>query len=205
MTRSKGSRNKDFDEARLALIRKVQAHLLDKPDPTISFRALAEVVGVGVPTLAHYFGDRDGLWLAVMQAFRADGEVHIQNAFKHRPKDLKASLEAFVAQLLVGWRMGLCALHQFGLRSGFSHPELGPAYVNELLEPTVEALEKRFALHEAEGSFPPGDHRHAALCFLSPLLIALTHQDALLGKECRPLDLQAFAADHIARFVKAWG
>jgi AcrR family transcriptional regulator len=204
VTRTKGSRNKDFEQTRAALLRKVQDHLLDHPDPTLSFRALAEIVGVGVPTLSHYFGNREGLWKAVMAQFQQDGQAHIKRAFEFRPKELEASLKSFVTNLSFGWQMGLCAVHQFGLSSGLVDPELGQSYVNELLEPTVQALEKRFALHEAEGTFPSGDHRHAALCFLSPLLIALLHQDALLGKRCRPLDLKAFADEHVARFIKAW-
>lgn len=204
MTRTKGSRNRDFEASRAALLRKVQDHLLDHPDPNISFRALAEVVGVGVPTMTHYFQNREGLWKAVMAQFHQDGLAHMQRSIEHRPKALDASLKSFVTGLSFGWQMGLCAVHQFGLSSGLVDGSLGQAYVNDLLEPAVQNLEQRFALHEEEGTFPPGNHRHAALCFLSPILVALLHQDALSGKSCRPLDLKAFADEHVARFVRAW-
>ena len=40
----------------------------------------------------------------------------------------------------------------------------------------------------------------AALTLLSPVLLALLHQDALHGRRCRPLDVEAFVHTH----VRSW-
>ena len=74
-----------------------------------------------------------------------------------------------------------------------------------MLEPTLRALEARLARHVAAGQLPQCDLRHAALSVASPVLFALLHQDALSGRALRPLDVDGFVAEHVARFLRAWG
>jgi AcrR family transcriptional regulator len=205
MSRPPGSRNKDFEASRQAIVLVLQAHLREHPDPQLSFRQLAELAGVSVPTLRHYFGDAPGVFAAVMRRYREDGEPFIRAAAEGGPAELAASLQAFAQDFLLGWRFGVRPIHELGLAAGLGDPTLGPLYVDALLEPTTQALEARLARHAATGALPLADFRHAALCFIAPLFLALLHQDTLGGRGCRPLDLQAFADDHVARFLRAWG
>lgn len=205
MARTSGSRNKDFEASRRAIAEKLCTHLRARPDPALSFRQFAELAGVSVPTLRHYFGDVPGVLGAVLKQYRADGEPHIRAAATQAPADLAASLTLFAAGLGRAWALRVGAIHQVGLLSGLGHPTLGPAYVDEVLEPTVQALESRLAMHVAQGLFPACDLRYAALAFVSPLLVVLLHQDTLGGHQCRPLDLDAFAREQVARFIRAWG
>jgi hypothetical protein len=38
----------------------------------------------------------------------------------------------------------------------------------------------------------------------STVMLSLLHQHSLSGVRCRPLDVEAFVAAHVKRFVKAW-
>ena len=81
---------------------------------------------------------------------------------------------------------------------------LGPAYINEILEPTLKAVEARLARHRAEGELRSCDLRHAALALIAPPLLALLHQGELFGSLCRPLDINAFLKDHLDGFLRAY-
>src|SRR4029453_8388425 len=65
MARTSGSRNRDYDEKRVALLKHLDARLADLSKARPSFREMAAAAGVSVPTLRHYFRDRDG----VLQAY----------------------------------------------------------------------------------------------------------------------------------------
>ena len=89
-----------------------------------------------------------------------------------------------------------------GLQIGLGHATLGPAYVSELLEPTLQAFEARLALHVARGELHVADLRQAALALLGPIVLALLHQRELGGQRCRPLDLRRLAAAQLADFLQ---
>jgi hypothetical protein len=104
-----------------------------------------------------------------------------------------------------GFRAGILdKLHALGLAVGMMDPTLGPEYLRQILEPTVEALEARLARHVARGELRAGDLRHMALSLVAPPLVALLHQGALGGAGTRPLSYEAFCADHVDAFVRAW-
>jgi hypothetical protein len=105
---------------------------------------------------------------------------------------------------LFGWRYGLGKVLSLGIRSGLGHPTLGPAFVTHLLEPALQDFEAMIAAAQERGDLAAGDTREAAISLLSPVLVALLHQDALGGVHCRPLDVDAFTASHLARWLRAW-
>ena len=119
------------------------------------------------------------------------------------PGDLRGSLLDLLRRTAMGWRFGVGRLYQGGLALGLGDGRLGPAYVDNLLEPLLQAVEARLAKHHAWGEARVEHPRFAALQLVSPLVLALLHQDGLGGAECRPLDLDAFIVDLADGFVRA--
>lgn len=205
MGRPSGRKNDDHAETRAALVERAATWLLLPEHAAASFRDLAAACDVSPSTLRHYFDDRDAVLDAVFAFFARAGEPYLVAAVVNVPDDLETSLRAFLRELLVGWRFGVGGIHAFTLKAGLGDARFGPAYVDRILEPTLQAVEARLARHVAAGTLPPCDVRSAALSLVSPVLLALLHQDTLGGRGCRPLDVDAYADDHVARFLRAWG
>jgi hypothetical protein len=114
-------------------------------------------------------------------------------------RSLGTALERFV---MVWRRYGLGRIFGGSLGWAVAHGTRGPVFVAELLEPLLVATEDRLAAHVARGELREGlDLRAEAIRLVGPLLVALLHQDTLGGVACRPLDVDAFARDHVARFL----
>ena len=206
MPRPPGAKNADHDATRAQLARAAAAALLDEAGQPRSLNALAAAVGASVPTLKHYFGDHDGVIAAALAQSQADAEVHLAAQRDPGPLPLGPSVEACLAAVVAGWSVGVGALFSAGLSLGLGHAARGPLAVDHLLEPTLQAVEARLAVHAARGELRPGaDLRTAALALLSPLLLALLHQEALGGARCRPLDLAEFGRRHVEGWVGGWG
>ena len=82
---------------------------------------------------------------------------------------------------------------------------IGPSYVDHLLEPLLQAVEARLEQHQQWGELGDHDLRFAALSLVSPVVLALLHQDGLGGQGCRPLDVEAFVVAQVNGFVRAYG
>lgn len=205
MARSKGSRNAGFEAQRRALAERLRARLADGASPRPSFRELAAAAGVGVATLRHYFGDRDQLLRDVMAVHAPAAAPHL--AFLRQPSaSFAESIAAASAYIALGLRQKVVAeLHAVGLSEGLGRPQIGAAYLREILEPLVEAVEARLSAHMARGEMRPADARAAALGLVSPVVLAHLHQLALGGCDTRPLDLEAFVRTHSEAFVRAYG
>lgn len=204
MGRSAGSKNPGHDDKRRALAAAVIPRLLEL-GPAASLRELATAAEVSVPTLRHYFDDRDGVVTAAMGEMLRQGRPHLADTAKPR-RGLRSSLMAMMRSLLEGWRQfGVGRIYGTGLALGLHHEVLGPAYVQQLLEPLLQAVEARLEQHRQWGEL--GDHelRFAALAVVSPVVLALLHQDGLGGQACRPLDIDAFVRAHVDAFVRAYG
>ncbi|MEQ1567123.1 MAG: TetR/AcrR family transcriptional regulator [Myxococcota bacterium] len=171
-----------------------------------SLREMAGEAGVGLPTIVHYFGSRDGLVRAALAEVRAQGEPWLRVTREvGLDGGLGPSCRFVLGQVALGWGFGLGLTFSQSLAAGFDSPDLGPATVNEVLEPTLAALEHRLGVHQARDELAAdADLRHAALVLLCPPLVGLLHQQSLGGAGCRPLDLDRFLDDHVARFVRGW-
>jgi len=99
---------------------------------------------------------------------------------------------------------GLRQLHTVGLLEGFGSHPVAQSYLAEVLEPTLNACKQRLEVHIARGEMKETDARHAAINLISPLLIVFLHQNALGGSKEYPLDIAAFASNHIEAFVTAY-
>lgn len=210
MGRPVGSKHPDYERKRAALAEAALPRLLADAGDT-SLNELAEAVGVSVPTLKHYFGDRAGL---VAAAWRRQAELarpHLQRAATPSADDLETSLRDLLQELLAAWRLfGVGRVFTVGLAAGAHDAAVGPAYLDGVLEPTLQAVERRLRRHAELGQLRvrPGDGdglRAAALVLLSPVVLALFHQDALGGASCRALDVEAFVRWHVDAFVRAHG
>lgn len=205
MSRPAGRRNADYDEERRRLLGRLHQTVLERRAAGMSFREMAEVAGVSPATLRHYFGGRDEVVAAVLAAARREGEPYLRAVAAAPAEALRPSLATLLRTVVEGWRVGVGALHEFALGEGLGSDALGPACVSELLEPTLQALELRLGHHVSRGELGPCDLRHAALALLSPVLLALLHQDSLRGSRCRPLDLERFLDEQVDRFLRAYG
>ena len=206
MGRPLGRRNANYDLRKAELIRALIPRLLAPDGQEASFRELARSASVSTATLRHYFDDRDGLVEEAMATMRELGAPHIKRAGESEHGPPRESLSWFLASLVKAWtEFGVGRMVGSGLAFGMHHQSLGPAFVNELLEPTLQSCEKRIARHVERGELPEVDVRHAALALVTPVLLGLIHQDSLGGAACRPLDLDAFVADHLERWFLGWG
>jgi len=205
MGRRPGRRNADFAHSRDALVEAVRERLVESDGAAVSFRQLAAAAGVSVPTLRHYFGDREGVVRAVMERYHRDGLVHLHRVAAEPLGPLAESVRAVLDDTVAGFAYGLGTVHVVGLGAGMGHATLGHTYLAELLEPTLQAIETRLARHVAAGDLRQVDVRHAALSLFAPVFLLLLHQYELGGATYRPADLARFLTDHVAGFVAAYG
>lgn len=207
MSRTPGARNAQFTERRNALIAKARERLSLQTGESPSFRELALASGVSVATLRHYFGSREALVKAVFEQALETGQRHLDRtrAPETAHGDLESSLRAFLLRVVTGWTQGFVGdLHRIGLAEGLRNPHTALDYLNDVLEPTLQALEARLEGYRAQGEIVDCDARHAALMLLSPLLLALLHQHDLGGTRCRPLAIPALIDEHVKVFVRAY-
>jgi AcrR family transcriptional regulator len=204
MARTSGSRNRDYDDKRLALVKRLDPRLSDLSRARPSFREMAGAAGVSVPTLRHYFKDRDG----VLQAYLVwqGGE-----SARYRPlvATTEDPFERSIRRLLQGSAFGLKDMgrirtHVVGLTEGLHNARVGPSYLQATLEPLLASVEQRLTLHVARGEMRAVDLRHAAVSLVAPLLVAILHQRELGGVSVRQMDLDRFLEDHAAAFVRAY-
>ena len=205
MARPYGNRNADYDEAKLKLLRTIRDRMLLAGSGKVSFREMAECAGVTVPTLRHYFGTRTALVAEVFAELLREGERYLADA-RTSGRGFAVSMQQAGEALLAGARLGrLDRVHALGLTEGLWNDELGPAYLNSILEPSLQAIEARLQAHQLRGECDMASPRYAALAFVAPILLAVLHQGGLGGACARPLDLQAFLKAHVQAFVAAHG
>lgn len=210
MGRPPGSKHPDYERKRAALAEAALPRLLADAGET-SLNELAEAIGVSVSTLKHYFGDRAGLVAAAWRQQAELAQPHLLRAATPSADDLETSLRDLLRELLAAWRLfGVGRVFTVGLAAGVRDAAVGPAYLDGVLEPTLQAVERRLRRHAELGQLrvraDDGDGlRAAALVLLSPVVLALFHQDALGGASCRALDVAAFVEFHLAGFIRAHG
>jgi AcrR family transcriptional regulator len=205
--RPAGSRNSTYEEKRRSLAKAVFPSLLQENGHRVSMRELAVAAKVSVPTLRHYFGDRDGVVAAALLSMKEVGDTQLQRAANAQlDLPLEASLLWVLSEFVTGWMHGVGQLVTAGLLIGANSDQLGPAFVDATLEPTLQSFEQRLAAHQALGHLAPeACPRAASLALVCPVILGLLHQVQLRGSTCRALDLDAFLKEHVHRFTRGWG
>jgi AcrR family transcriptional regulator len=172
-----------------------------------SLRQLAVAADVTAPTLQHYFGDRTGVVAAMLEEYRRRGETRLGKvATPNGP--FAASIREFAHGLVFGMQAGnplrLGDVLGASLCEGLADPKVGPLALGHIIDPAVDALAIRLEQHVARGEMVRTDVRAAALMLLSPLIMAVLHQDQMNGRQSRHIELTALAEQIAAAFVRAY-
>ena len=207
MARTRGARNEGFEVRRTALIAALRDRLR-AVGPTPSFRELAGAADVSVPTLRHYFADRNGVVRAVMEDELAGGAapggpLEIV-ATPHGP--FAESIRALLRHADDGFRYGgLTEAHAMGLAEGLTSEALAADYLRLALDPTIDAFAARLRAHQEAGEMHADvDARAAAVQLLAPLFVARLHQDRLGGWETGAIDMTAMLDQQAEAFVRGY-
>lgn len=207
MARPKGARDAAYEERRNALLRRITQQLMLRETPRPSFRQLAAAGGVSVTTLRHYFGDRPGLMAAILENYLEAGRRGLE-AVAIPTGDLATSVRDYARALLAAMRAPrearLGDVFAVSLAEGLQDGAIGPSTLHYILDPTIEVLQRRLDEHVRRGEMRPCDTRAAALVLLSPLLVAILHQDHLGGRAASPVDLDAAFDSICAAFLRAY-
>jgi AcrR family transcriptional regulator len=172
--------------------------------PPSSFRSMADAAGVSVPTLRHYFADREGAIGAVLADAHFGGRRMIEVA-RTPTGEFDRSIRDLVTHIVGGFRFGgLVDLNALGITEGLGSARLAKAYLDEILEPTIQASADQIAQHVARGEIRDVDPRHAAIALISPLLILFLHQNRLGGSKHYPTDMDRFVAVHTEAFIAGY-
>lgn len=200
MPRPAGSRNRDYEQTRHALAAALSQQLLRDDGTPATLADLATAAGVSTTTLKHYFGDRDGLYAGVLHAVHRDAAVHLATAAAPAGRPPEQSLPDLLTGTAYAWRLhGLGRIFAGALALGLGSAGRGPSFLDGLLEPVLQAAESLLKAHSDIGELPPMSpdlRRGVALSLVSPLVLALLHQDSLGGTRVRPLDVDAYAHTH---------
>lgn len=205
MARPKGRRNDGYEDEKDRLAELIMRHLISEGGADASFRKLAAACDVNPATLRHYFGDRNGAVIAAMEVAHHLGDQGRVIVAKGEMGTVREALLSLFRFFMMGWKnFDIGDVQRFGLKAALGEPVLGPAYINKMFEPTLDAFEQRIQHHINTGELRPCTVRVAALQLLSPVLLALLHQHELCGDQERPLDLEAFLVEHIDTFLRAY-
>ncbi len=204
MGRPRGSKNSDYDEKRRQLARRVMHTLVDAPAAHASLRELARAARVSVSTMRHYFEDRAGIVEAAIREMGGTAERYLRSAKESPTGNPAQQLRDYVRTLTEAWhthRVGRA--HAVGLAEGL-YDATGPTYVVSLLEPFVRSAEEVLTGLASPKLASADQVRSAALALLSPVILALVHQDSLGGADQKPLDVERFLDQHVHAFAKGW-
>lgn len=203
MTRSLGARDAQYGERRAVLLDKIILCLATRNQTKPSVRRIARDVGVTVPTLLHYFGDRDAIVVAALEHWHDRGRLFLEAA-SIPTGPFEQSIKQYAATLLSGLtQFGMASFLAAGFVESMLNDQTGPAFVDHALEPIIVALARLLAAHQERGDMRAGDARFAAIAFISPILVLCHHQHQLLGARRHPTDLEVYLNYHVNAFVRA--
>jgi AcrR family transcriptional regulator len=203
--RTYGAKNADHETKRAQMVAAIAPVVLAAAPERPSLREMSKAAGVSVNNLRHYFGTREGLVEAVFEAMGVRGEPYIRRALGFTDLPVAIGLRMLVGQIVLGWTPeGLGGLHRSGISEGLGSESLGPAYIANILEPTVDVVERMLAIWRERGEVEVEDLRTAALGLLAPVVLALLHQRGLGGHRCRPLDFESYLDHHVAGFLRGY-
>lgn len=207
MPRAKGVKNADYDAKRRELLDRMLPRFASLDLERPSLRQLAVAAEVTAPTLQHYFGDRTGVVAALLEEYnrRAQDRLGVVS----RPSgaftgSMREFADSFVFGMQAGAGVRLGDVMAAALCEGFADPQVSPLTLIHIVDPAVDALAARLQEHVDRGDMIRADVRAAALMLLSPLLLAVLHQDQMKGRDSRRIELSDLAEQVSAAFVRAY-
>jgi hypothetical protein len=90
------------------------------------------------------------------------------------------------------------------IAEGLLDRDIGPAALRFIVDPAVDTLQRRLRVHIERGEMRRADTRAAALMLISPLLLAILHQDHMGGADCNPANLPAVITEVCDAFIRAY-
>jgi len=177
-----------------------QTAIADRSAP-VSLRQFAIKAGVSEPTLRHYFNDRQGVVIAIIGYF-AEGARDWLARSAEPAATVKEAVSGYADLAMEGADTDIFAqAHAFALVESIHDRVVARAYLDLIIEPSLQALEHRLAPAVDLTGQSPDRVRHAALALYGTVLIAVLHQRLLRGAEARPLDMAGFFGDLTALFT----
>ncbi|AZU05031.1 hypothetical protein X907_2517 [Glycocaulis alkaliphilus] len=175
------------------------AAVADRSGP-VSLRQFAIRAGVSEPTLRHFFKDRQGVVIAILHHFARQAGAWL--ALSASPADtLETAVKGYLDLALQGFDNSLFVqAHAFALVESIHDPVVGRAYLDIVVEPSLQAIEARLGPSLDPEGHNPDRVRHGALALYSTMLFAILHQRLLHGDEARPLAMNAFFSDLVTLF-----
>jgi len=185
-----GTRNKDFEAKRRALLSKLTDYALNADLRRPSLRQLAAAAGASEPTLRHYFSDRKGVVLAILEEIGRRG-ADIWSLISLPSETVERAVGEYFEISEAGMRHGgFVRAHAFGIIEGVADTDTGQAYLKFVLNPALEAIEQKMAVTPGAPT-DATSKKAAALAVLSPILVLSLHQDLLGGQSIDPLDTES--------------
>lgn len=187
MPRPAGARNQDYDEKRAALLDQLTIFALTADLRRPSLRQFALAVEQSEPTLRHYFGDRQGLVIEIIENI-GRWITPIWREMARPAQSTQLALDEFF--LLVERSLGdgeFARAHAFGLIEGLADEVVGEAYLTKLVEPGLRTIADKLRA-APDGPKSEEGLRTAAIAIFSPLLAINVHQDLLGGVQIAPIN-----------------
>ena len=168
----------------------------------VSLRQFAIRAGVSEPTLRHYFNDRQGVVIAII-GFFAHGARDWLARSAEPSKTVAQAVSGYADLAMEGSDTDVFAqAHAFALVESIHDPVVARAYLDTIVEPSLQAIEARLTPALDPRGVTPERVRHAALNLYASVLIAVVHQRLLRGGEARPLDMGRFFTDLTSLFTQ---
>ena len=191
MPRPAGVRNHDFEAKKTALLDALSEFALNDDLRRPSLRQFAIAAKASEPTLRHYFKDRQGLVIAILQHIHQRA-IPLWEVIATGATDTATAVKEYFRVTEAGLTHGgFARAHAFGIIEGMADEKVGQAYLEFLLDPALKAVADKM---DATPGKPEtaNERRASAFMMLSPILVMTLHQQLLGGEEASPVDSQGF-------------
>tara|TARA_R110000787_G_scaffold8592_28_gene29201 strand:- start:7023 stop:7640 length:618 start_codon:yes stop_codon:yes gene_type:complete len=190
MPRPVGARNHDFEEKRTALVQALTRFAVTAELRRPSLRQFAIAVETSEPTLRHYFKDRRGVVVAILENMGKFGRS-IRDGFAAPADSVESAIKNYYRVATPGPQFDLFTrAHAFGLIEGIADETAGKAYLKYMLEPALGVVTQK--LTGTPGSPDSAQKlRTASFAVLAPLILIGIHQTLLGGADEAPVDSKA--------------
>jgi len=198
MPRPAGVRNHNFEAKRTALLETLTEFALRDDLRRPSLRQFALAAAASEPTLRHYFRDRQGVVIAILEHIHARA-LPLWEVIKTGAPDTATAVKEYFRVTEAGLTHGgFARAHAFGIIEGMADEKVGQAYLEFLLDPALEAVSQKM---DATPGRPEteAERRASAFMMLSPILVMTLHQELLGGAEVSPVD-----TDQFLKLMQGW-
>ncbi len=198
MPRPAGVRNHDFEAKRNALLDTLTQFALRDDLRRPSLRQFAIAAKASEPTLRHYFSDRQGLVIAILQHINQRA-LPLWDVIATGAADTATAVEEYFRVTEAGLTHGgFARAHAFGLIEGMADETVGRAYLETLLDPALDAVLRKLEATPGKPS-TKAERQAAAFMMLSPILVMTLHQQLLGGSDASPIDTDGFL-----KLIQGW-